>query len=145
MSDYILRPATADDYDELWRLHVAAMREYVAATWGWDERFQSSYVGDHFDVETLQVIEQRGGTVGLLSVERRPEAFLSTIELDPSVQREGVGTAILKDLLRETDQPGVPVGPRVLKVNPALRFYERLGFGVVAETATHFVMARPQR
>jgi hypothetical protein len=42
-SPYQLRPATAADYDFLYQLKVAALKEYVAATWGWDEAYQRQH------------------------------------------------------------------------------------------------------
>ena len=46
MDDYLwtLRPASAHDRDFLFDLHRATMKEYVDATWGWndDEQLPSS-------------------------------------------------------------------------------------------------------
>src|SRR6478672_9307181 len=39
MSEYHLRQATHADYDFLHWLHVAAMKEAIAQTWGWDDAF----------------------------------------------------------------------------------------------------------
>lgn len=40
---YALRPATADDYEFLYQLHVAAIKPAVEATGGWDEAFQQEH------------------------------------------------------------------------------------------------------
>jgi hypothetical protein len=44
--------------------------------------------------------------------------------------------------LHESDQTQLPVKLRVLKVNPARRLYERLGFIHKGETPTHYLMER---
>jgi GNAT superfamily N-acetyltransferase len=136
-----LRPATDEDYDFLWRLHRATMRAYVEKTWGWDEQWQAEYFHDHFDPTTRQVIECEGGPVGCVSVERREDCiFLAAIEIAPDYQGQGIGTKLIRALFNEADGRGVPVELRVLKVNPARRLYERLGFAMVGETETHYLM-----
>ena len=37
-----LRTATRGDYDFLFTLHIAAMKEYVDKTWGWDDAVQQA-------------------------------------------------------------------------------------------------------
>jgi len=41
---YQLRPATPDDFDFLYLLHVETMKEYVDQTWGWDDTVQKQNV-----------------------------------------------------------------------------------------------------
>lgn len=138
---YTLRPATADDDDFLWRLHVAAMREYVERTWGWDEGAQAAIFRERSDPANSRIVIVAGRDAGVLVVERRPDRiFLSRIQLLPGAQGRGVGTAIVGDLLAEAGREGVPVALRVLRVNPARRLYERLGFAVTEETPTHYLL-----
>jgi ribosomal protein S18 acetylase RimI-like enzyme len=138
-----LRPATQEDYEFLWWLHCATMRPYVEKTWGWDEQWQAKYFHDHFDPTTRQVIECDGVPVGCISVERREDCiFLAAIEIAPDYQSRGIGTGLIGDLCNEANGRGVPVELQVLKVNPARRLYERLGFAVIGETETHYMMRR---
>jgi ribosomal protein S18 acetylase RimI-like enzyme len=141
---YTLRQATTADYNFLWQLHVATMREYVAMTWGWDEDKQADYFRAHFNPAGSQIIVVDGQEAGILAVERRPgEIFLSTIEILPAWQGQGLGTAVLGDLLAEAARERRAIRLQVLKVNPARRLYERLGFAVTGETATHDQLTRP--
>lgn len=143
-AQYTLRQATAADYDFLWWLHAATMREYVAQTWGWDEARQAAYFRAHFNPAGSQIIVLDGQDAGLLVVERRPaEIFLSAIEILPAWQGQGLGTMVLGDLLAEAARERLPVRLQVLKVNPARHLYERLGFAVTGETATHDQLTRP--
>jgi RimJ/RimL family protein N-acetyltransferase len=89
-----MRPATADDFDFLYRLHRTTLKEYVAQTWGWDE----------------------------------------------GRQRQGIGTSVIQQVLDEARRSGKPVALQVLKVNPARRLYERLGFSVTGENETLYFM-----
>lgn len=44
------------------------------------------------------------------------------------------------DLAAEARAAGLPLRLQVLKVNPAMRLYARLGLRIVGETATHLRM-----
>jgi len=139
--EILLRPATEDDYDFLWCLHRATMRLYVEKTWGWDEDWQIRYSQEHFDPTTLAIVESDGVPTGCISVKRGDGAiFLAAIELAPDYQNQGIGRKLIRSLLNEAASRGVPVELQVLKVNPAQRLYERLGFVVVGETETHHIM-----
>jgi len=141
MTQISLRPATRDDYDFLWWLHRATMRPYVEETWGWDEQWQAKYFHDHFDPITREIVECDGVPVGCISVERRERCiFLAAIEIAPDYQSREIGTELIRDLLNEADGRGVAIELQVLQVNPARRLYERLGFAVIGETETHYIM-----
>jgi len=136
-----LRPATQEDYDFLWWLHRATMRSYVDKTWGWDEAWQSQSFQERFNPTTREIIEFDGVPIGYIAVERRKEViFLSSIEIAPDYQNRGIGTMLIQALLDEGRSRGVSVELYVLKVNPARRLYERLGFTIIRETETHHIM-----
>ena len=139
---YSVRPATAADAAFVYHLHRSTMQDYVAQTWGeWNEELQARMFTQWFEPAQLQIVVVDGQDVGLISVERRPaELFLSTIEILPEYQNRGVGRAVIRDILARAQAEGVPVGLQVLKVNPARRLYERLGFSLVGETTTHYLM-----
>jgi GNAT superfamily N-acetyltransferase len=139
-----LRPATQDDYTFLWELHRTAMRPYVEATWGWDEVWQADYFRTHLVLARCQIIQSAGVDVGVLVVEAQSDrVFLELIAVLPAYQRAGVGTAVVRHVLSQATGQGLPVALHVLKVNPARVLYERLGFVVTGETATHYLMSTP--
>jgi ribosomal protein S18 acetylase RimI-like enzyme len=79
--------------------------------------------------------------IGILVVDRREnEIFLENIWLTSAWQGQGLGSEIIRRLMREASASGLPLTLQVLKPNPARRLYERLGFQVVGETATHLRM-----
>lgn len=117
------------------------MREYVDQVWGWDETFQVEMFAGWFDPAKCQIIVVDGQDAGILTVERRPnEFFLSLIEILPAFQGRGLGSAAISSMLSQARVERVPAALQVLKVNPARRLYERLGFTIVGETATHHLM-----
>lgn len=138
---YSLRQATEFDYDFLYQLKVSCLKEYIAATWGWDEIFQKKHFASHFLPKNSQIIMLDGLDVGELSVQERvDELFLSKILIQPAYQGRGLGTAIIRDLQKEARTKEVSLTLQVLKVNPAHKLYKRLGFQIVEASETHYLM-----
>ncbi len=132
------RPIKHKDFDFLWRLHNAALKDYVTQTWGWDEDWQKRNFAKTFKPGKAQIIVFEEKDVGYWEVsEKETETVLISIRLLPEYQSCGIGTKIIKDLLDNTQKP---VRLQVLKVNPAKKLYERLGFEIFDETDTHFLM-----
>ncbi|HEY8599699.1 MAG TPA: GNAT family N-acetyltransferase [Thermomicrobiales bacterium] len=141
---FTLRPVTAEDYSFLYDLHVAAMKEYVAQTWGWDEAVQQAMFRENFTPERSQIVMVDGRAVGVFAAERRPaEWFVWAIAIGPEMQGQGLGATLLRDLLATAARDALPTRLQVLRVNLARRLYERLGFAVVGETPTHYLMLAP--
>ena len=65
---------------------------------------------------------------------------LIQIQLAPSLQGQGFGAQIIQSVISEARDAGASLKLDVLKVNPARRLYERLGFTVITETAHLFEM-----
>jgi len=138
------RAASEEDYDFLYQMHVATMKDYVDLTWGWVESDQQSYFRQNFDPAGLQIIVVDGQDAGMLSIEHQTdEVFLRAIELLPAYQGGGIGTYIIRSILEEARQAGKPVLLYVLKVNPVYNLYQRLGFETVQESASHKIMRVP--
>ncbi len=136
-----LRPATTGDLAFLFELHAATLKEYIDRTWGWDEDQQLARYRETFDPADTRIITLDGRDIGMLAVEERPEVvFLTLIEIEPAHQEQGIGTAIIQQLIADGIGRGKPVGLQVLKVNPAKSLYERLGFSVIGETPVHYEM-----
>jgi ribosomal protein S18 acetylase RimI-like enzyme len=140
---YELRPATWADYPFLYALHVATMKPYVTQVWGWDEQGQAERFREHFDPSRLRIVVVDDQQAGVLEVVGRPaELFLANLRILPRFQGQGWGTRILRDLLRQAQDAGVPMTLQVLRVNQgARRLYERLGLRVIEETPTHYRMS----
>jgi ribosomal protein S18 acetylase RimI-like enzyme len=135
-----------DDREFLWRLHRETMRVYVDRTWGWNDDWQRKRFDENFDAAPLTMIEYGTLTIGYICLHRPGhEIFLASIEIAPEFQNQGIGTRLIRDVLDESDRLRLAVRLSVLKVNPARRLYERLGFQCSGETSTHFVMVRQAR
>src|SRR6266508_3833620 len=137
---YDLRKAGEADFQFLYELHEATMRDYVEATWGWDDQFQLTHFRQNFLPEQLSIVVVDGVDSGVIAVESRPaDVFLGAIKLHPRIQRRGIGAALVRRVVAEAEARHVPVRLNVLKVDVgARRLYQRLGFVVVGETETHY-------
>ncbi len=134
------RQITNNDLEFLWKLHNLALKDYVAQTWDWDEDWQRLDFTEKFNPADGKIIVVVGVDAGFWwTIERETETLLVSIRILPEFQNRGVGTKIIKNLLNESKNP---VRLQVLKVNPAHRLYERLGFKIFDETETHFKMIR---
>lgn len=138
---YAFRRANKTDYGFLWMLHLATMREYIAQTWGWDQEAQEEIFKDRFNRHPREIVEVNGQPVGAVSIEQSSdELHILNIEVLPTVQGPGIGSSVIGDLVAAAHAEGRSARLAVLKVNPARRLYERLGFELIAETTTHFEM-----
>jgi GNAT superfamily N-acetyltransferase len=145
-SRWELRPATSVDRDFLFELHRATMRPYIEAIFGWDDATQAELFDESFTPADCQIIQVSGEDAGVLEVaETAEEIWLTLIEIDPRWQGAGIGTSVVRSLLRRGAETGRPVGLRVLRTNtPARALYERLGFAVFRETDERiFLRAEP--
>ncbi|MFW5942674.1 MAG: GNAT family N-acetyltransferase, partial [Chloroflexota bacterium] len=106
------------------------------------DAFQEAYFRERWDPAARQIVVSEGEDVGVLALEERDgDLFLSLIEIAPSHQGRGLGTAIIRDLQQRAREEGRALGLHVLKANPAARrLYRRLGFDIVEEREERFVM-----
>jgi ribosomal protein S18 acetylase RimI-like enzyme len=141
-----LRPVTNTDYEFLYDLHVATIRPYVEATWGWDDAVQEVMFRERWDPAAVQVIVVEDEDVGTLRlVEKEDEIFIGLLEIHPDHQNQGVGSTIIAEIVRDFygdgRTAGLPIRLHVLKANvPARRLYERLGFRIIEDRAERYVM-----
>jgi GNAT superfamily N-acetyltransferase len=128
-----LRPALPGDYSWAFELVRAALGEYVTRTWGWDETLQQQLFAEEFERQPGQIIQVHDQDVGVLVVEERSdELYLRRLLLLPEHQNHGLGTDIVRGLLKRAADTGRPLSLHVLKANTrAAALYEREGLRVV--------------
>ena len=135
MKQFELRQATAGDCERLYRIQSQSMKPYVEQIWGWNESFQEERFRQGFDPDKTRIVLSNEREIGFLRVtEKKEVVFIEQIYITPEYQGRGIGTA----LVREVFSRNLPVELSVLKLNTdARRLYERLGFRVNDENATH--------
>lgn len=121
------------------------MASYVEATWGkWDEEEQRAKHRQNYEPATHRLVLVGADVAGLVAVEREPEClWLVKLYLRAAYRGQGLGSALLLQVLRESESLGKATRLRVLKVNTrAKALYLRHGFQVVGEEPERYFMVR---
>jgi GNAT superfamily N-acetyltransferase len=94
----------------------------------------SQYPGSEHSIILLD-----GAPAGRLRIARDETGFeLADISILPDHQRKGIGSAVMKNLIAEAHQGGLPIRSRVAQANQAsFHFYRNLGFEVTAQDACY--------
>lgn len=137
-----LRPATPDDSEFLYQLKKQTLKRYIKETWGWDEEIQRPFHQKIFISQKYSIIQKSGKDIGCLSVEEQSEKIiLNIIEIHPKYQNKGIGSSLIRNLIRKGLYDKKPIELQVLKMNQrALKLYKTLGFTLRGETETHYQM-----
>lgn len=148
-----LRPVTADDEPFLFAVYAGTRRDEIMA-WGWSAQQQDAFLRMQFNAQhqsyrmqypsaAHQLILLNDESVGRLIVVRsKSDILLADIALLPEYRNRGIGSKLIRELLDEAAGKGLPVVLQVLKTNPAVNLYERLGFVKTGESELHFQMRR---
>jgi GNAT superfamily N-acetyltransferase len=134
------RAATAEDRDWLVALRIEAMGPHLRAA-GEEVTPQGHVARVMADFDCIRIVLQGAQPIGMVKVARTPVLWkLVQIQIGAAQRGRGIGGWIVGGLLAEARRHGVPLSLSVLKVNPARRLYERLGFRIVAQNAHSFEM-----
>lgn len=148
-----LRPYRADDQEFLFKLYASTRQQEIAA-FGWPEAQQQAFLRMQFTTQQRwyasaypeaehQIIEREGVAVGRLLVLRQAgSVLLVDIALLPDSRGLGIGTELIGRLVRECRAEKLPLRLQVLKANPAMKLYERLGFAKTGEDQVYVQMEK---
>jgi ribosomal protein S18 acetylase RimI-like enzyme len=99
-----------------------------------------------WDVTQVRIITLDGTDIGWLQSFVKDDAlFLGQLFVDGALRRQGIGTEVVKGLIEEAARAGQALTLGVVKTNPALRLYERLGFRTTHEDECKFYMRHDWR
>jgi GNAT superfamily N-acetyltransferase len=136
-----LRPATADDLEELAELRAVVMRPDLERLGRYDDHRVRQRLRDAYAPEHTRIIEVEGEFAGSISMRPAEDRrWLEHFYLAPRHQGRGVGSAVLRSVLDEAD--GTTVALNVLQGSPARKLYERHGFVTEAEDPVDVFMVR---
>lgn len=128
--DIELRPATEPDRGYCFTLHEAAMREYVAAIWGWDDTVQRDFFDRGWNPAITRIVTRHGQDIGILKLQEQADTvYLTLIEIHPDHQGGGIGAMLIREIIADAERCGRAIELDVLHVNTrAHALYRRLGF-----------------
>ena len=151
-----VRPEEAQDEAFLCEV-FASTREAELAGLGWDESRRNTFLKMQFqamrqgyramfpNAEFLIVLNEQT-RIGRWVIDRGEEAWrVVDLALLPEWRGRGIGTGLLRGLVEQAQEEKVCVRLQVLTGSPAVRLYERLGFGRCSEEGPYLHMEwRPE-
>lgn len=144
-----LRAATERDKAFLRELNRDAYQDIVAEQFGeWDDEVQAQNFEKKWQAQNYQIIESDGRAIGAIWVSEESDHFwLREIQISSTYRDQGIGTAILRELMEDARIAGSYLRLRVLTANRAKALYERLGFRTTGmHDDTHYWMVyTPER
>ncbi len=145
------RPITDDDRDFLQRVYSSTRQEEMAIV-PWNEQEKRDFLKFQFTAQhtdymknypdaKFQIILKDDEPIGRLYLERRDSEFrIIDIALLPEYRGQGIGGALMREILDEAAAANKPVTIHVEKNNPAMQLYDRLGFEQIEDVGAYWLM-----
>ncbi len=129
-----LRPARPADLRYCRDVYYEAMRPTIERLFGWDEAGQDATFERQWAVEEATILVEGARDIGWMqATESGGVVFLKQLYVEPARRTLGIGTLVLSGLIDRAHARNLPVTLGVVKGNPAIRLYERLGFRIAGE------------
>ena len=136
------RPARRQDFDYCAKVYFAGMKQIIRQL-KLNMGAQINSFRQQWEPTQVRIITREGADIGWLqSTTTDGELFLAQLFLDTAFQNQGIGTEVMHRLISEATHADRAVTLGVVKINPALRLYERLGFTITHEDDHKFYMRR---
>lgn len=138
MSDYILRPMTADDIDVVYKIERDVYRI--------DPWSKEQIAGEFAQVPITRyyVVAESDGQIigygGLFSPSQGVEADIQTVTVVLERQNQGIGRAIMTELIDEAARRSAPAILLEVRLGneSAIHLYESLGFTEIARRPNYY-------
>ncbi|HZE33386.1 MAG TPA: GNAT family N-acetyltransferase [Actinoallomurus sp.] len=141
--EWALRSAEPVDVEAIAELRATVMRPDLERLGRFDEHRVRQRLRDSFSSQHTSIIVADGAFAGCVAVRPAEDGrWLEHFYLAPGLQGRGLGSAVLRRLLKQTDADGALVRLNVLRGSAARRLYERHGFTVVAQDPIDVSMMR---
>jgi len=143
LPDFQLRQATDQDFAFAQTLYVESMEPLLSALGAWDAQKADAAFKSYFIPSEIEIVELDDADVGWLQVSRTAgELCLDQLHLISRVRGQGIGTQLINRVIEAARAQQRDVTLSLIKGNPSLALYKRLGFQLVAEDSTKFHMRR---
>lgn len=150
-----LRPVTPEDEGILLKIYASTREEEMQQATGWSDKQKEIFLRwqlnmqrqdyeKRFPETDYRIILFEGKPAGRLWVGRtREQIRLLDIAILPEFQNRKIGTYLLHNLIKESEETGIPLRHMIYKLNTdARRFYERLGFRLKEDERMYLLMER---
>jgi len=135
-----VRHASPQDYEFCERLYFAGMHQIIEQL-NLDRNLQAASFQRQWILSEARILAVDGIDIGWMqSSVQDGELFLKQLFVDGPHQNRGIGTQVMRQLIADAEEARHSVGLHVVKINPALRLYQRLGFRIIGEDDRKFFM-----
>ena len=141
MTDYTFRKMRQQDYEMIYSMKKDAFKKYIVENWGsWDSTKQREYFKNFIEKykDNIWVILADHIAIGFFAgqVMGNGHYHLGTIVIIPEYQDKGIGTQILRDIIKKNSKRNIEI--KYFKKNPVGHLYSRLGFVKYGESRYHY-------
>lgn len=131
-SNFQLRSAREADYRFAEALYLLTMEPLLVENGAWSEERLIENLKISFKLEEVRIITVDGRDVGWLQVSETEQHFkLGQIHIERAFRSRGIGSQLIQELFDRAGAKSKPVLLSVVRSNPAVALYERLGFRIV--------------
>lgn len=136
------RPAAPSDLNWLIQLRIATMSEHIENS-GTKLSYADHQARVQQDYHFIQIVLLKEQPIGMYKVVCSSLPWqLVQFQIAPAHQGLGFGNELLQSIMQQADAADALLHLSVLKVNPAKRLYERLGFRIIEDQEHSFKMQR---
>ena len=142
---YSLRNQKPEDYEFLRDLQHQSYRDVILLQFGdWDRKRQDELFEKNYNLNSPhQIIQYKNKDMGVLKiVEKADEIKIQELQILPKYQNMGIGSSILKNLIKQSYDSSKTLKLEVLRMNKAATLYQRLGFETYKITDKKFFMQK---
>ncbi|MCX5173533.1 GNAT family N-acetyltransferase [Streptomyces antibioticus] len=141
--NWALRPPEPADVEAVAELRAVVMRPDLERLGRFDEHRVRQRLRDSFSPHHTSIVVADDAFAGCVTVRPAEDGrWLEHFYLAPHLQGRGLGSAVLRGVLKRIDADGAPVRLNVLQGSAARRLYERHGFTVEAQDPIDVFMVR---
>ncbi len=151
LADVRLRQATEADGSFLFSLFLRERaHEFSGVPWSAEQTrhlirmqfdAQQRHYRSRFPDAAHELVLVNGEAAGRLSLDRQADQFLVVdFALMPEFRHLGIGSRIISSVQADAAAHGKPVTGHVRRDNPAVRFWQKLGFTLLDEDGLYFNM-----
>jgi GNAT superfamily N-acetyltransferase len=141
-----LRAAGDADFVFARNVYFETMRWIIERLFGWDEVREDKNFAQFFKLDEVRIITVDDQDVGWIQEQIEDTTInLGSFYVTPVMQRRGVGTQVLEILLAHARNQTKAITLAVVKINPAVHFYEKHGFRITHEDERKLYMRADPR
>ena len=139
-----LRKAIESDFETTFLIKNNSLKLYVDKIWGWDELLQRKVHKEYFSKASTKLIIFDGKEIGYIAMQESDnEIYIENILIDNGFQNLGIGTKIMKSIIKRANSRRKTIRLQVFKINvKAQKFYRNLGFDEISEKEYHIEMKK---